>query len=129
NYSPEEIRDMMADIGDEIMQVHGIQDVIMQFGSTGAFGSTPPDTIGNFQLQLINYNNRVKAEEIFADIRERMGQFSGLDIQVLAAENGPPAGKDINVRVESTNYDDLVPVVSAIRAKLESMPNTVDIED
>ncbi|QDZ09706.1 efflux RND transporter permease subunit [Devosia ginsengisoli] len=129
NYSPEEIRDMMSEIGDEIMQVHGIQDVIMQFGSTGAFGTMPPDTIGNFQLQLVNYNNRVKAEEIFADIRERVAGFAGLDIQVLAAENGPPAGKDINLRVESTNYDDLVPVVAAIREHIESMPNTVDVED
>nr|WP_314261200.1 efflux RND transporter permease subunit [uncultured Devosia sp.] len=129
NYSPEEIRDMMAEIGDEVMQVHGIQDVIMQFGDTGAFGTMPPDTIGNFQLQLTNYNHRVKAEEIFADIRERVSHFAGLDVQVLAAENGPPAGKDINLRVESTNYDDLVPVVAAIRAHLESMENTVDIED
>ncbi|MHA6729923.1 efflux RND transporter permease subunit [Devosia sp. A369] len=129
NYSPEEIRDMLADIGDEIMQVQGIQDVIMQFGATGAFGTTPPDTIGNFQLQLVDYNNRVKAEEIFANIRERVAGFAGLDIQVLAAENGPPAGKDINLRVESTNYDDLVPTVTAIRQHLESMPNTVDIED
>ncbi|MDB5612444.1 MAG: efflux transporter permease subunit [Devosia sp.] len=129
NYSPEEVRDMMSDIGGQIMQVQGIQDVIMQFGSTGAFSTTPPDTIGNFQLQLVSYNNRVKAEKIFADIRERVKSFAGLDIQVLAAENGPPAGKSINVRVESTNYDDLVPVVAAIRQHLDEMPNTVDIED
>ena len=129
NYSPEEIRDMMSEIGDEIMQVQGIQDVIMQFGSTGAFGATPPDTIGNFQLQLVNYNNRVKAEEIFADIRERVDGFAGLDVQVLAAENGPPAGKDINLRVESTNYDDLVPVVTAIRDHLATWPEVVDLED
>ena len=129
NYSPEEIRDMMSDIGDEIMQVQGIQDVIMQFGSTGAFSTMPPDTIGNFQLQLVNYNNRVKAAEIFANIRERMKGFAGLDIQVLGAENGPPAGKDINLRVESTNYDDLVPVVTAIHDHLASWPEVVDLED
>ena len=129
NYSPEEIRDMMGDIGDEIMQVQGIQDVIMQFGSTGAFSTMPPDTIGNFQLQLVNYNNRVKAAEIFADIRERVKGFAGLDIQVLGAENGPPAGKDINLRVESTNYDDLVPVVTAIHDHLASWPEVVDLED
>ena len=129
NYSPEEIRDMMSDIGDEIMQVQGIQDVIMQFGSTGAFSTMPPDTIGNFQLQLVNYNNRVKAAEIFANIRERVKGFAGLDIQVLGAENGPPAGKDINLRVESTNYDDLVPVVTAIHDHLASWPEVVDLED
>ncbi len=129
NYSPEEVRDMMSKIGDEIMQVQGIQDVIMQFGSTGAFGSTPPDTIGNFQLQLVNYNNRVKADVIFAELRERVAGFAGLDIQVLAAENGPPAGKDINIRVESSSYDDLVPVVTAIRDHLASWPEVVDLED
>lgn len=129
NYSPEEIRDMLIEVEQELLQVQGIQDVIMQFGSTGAFGSTPPDTIGNFQLQLVNWNHRVPAEQIFADIRERVAGVAGLDVQVLAAENGPPAGKDINIRVESTNYDDLVPTVTAIRNHLASWPETVDLED
>jgi multidrug efflux pump len=129
NYSPEEIRDMMVEIESELLQVNGIQDVIMQFGSTGSFSTTPPDTIGNFQLQLMNWNHRVPASEIFADIRERVAGFAGLDIQLLAAESGPPAGKDINLRVESSNYDDLVPVVTAIRNELESWPEAVDIED
>ncbi|MCP8884184.1 efflux RND transporter permease subunit [Devosia sp. XJ19-1] len=129
NYSPEEIRDMLVEIESELIQVHGVQDVIMQFGSTGAFSTTPPDTIGNFQLQLTNWNHRVPATEIFAEIRERVAGFAGLDIQLLAAENGPPAGKDINMRVESTIYDDLVPVVTAIHEHLDSWPEVVDLED
>ncbi|HWJ87585.1 MAG TPA: efflux RND transporter permease subunit, partial [Pelagibacterium sp.] len=102
NYSPEEIRDMLIEVEDELVHVQGIQDIIMQFGSTGAMGTMPPDTVGNFQLQLIDYNNRVKAEQIFADIRARVANISGLQVQVLATESGPPAGKDINMRVEST---------------------------
>jgi len=129
NYSPEEVRNMLIEIEDELLQVNGIQDVIMQFGSTGAFSTMPPDTIGNFQLQLVNWNHRVPAEQIFSDIRSRVDGIAGLDIQVLAAENGPPAGKDINLRVESTNYDDLVPVVTAIRDQLASWPEVVDLED
>ncbi|SMQ61530.1 multidrug efflux pump [Devosia lucknowensis] len=129
NYSPEEIRDMLREIENELIQVQGVQDVIMQFGSTGSFSTTPPDTIGNFQLQLTNWNHRVPASQIFAEIRERVAGFAGLDIQVLAAENGPPAGKDINLRVDSTNYDDLVPVVTAIRNHIATWPEAVDIED
>ncbi|SDG33691.1 efflux RND transporter permease subunit [Pelagibacterium luteolum] len=130
NYSPEEVRDMLVEVEDELMQVVGIQDIIMQFGTTGAMGTMPPDTIGNFQLQLVNFNNRVRAEEIFTDIRERVADISGLQVQVLATESGPPAGKDINMRVESANYDDLVPTVTRIRAFLENeLPNTTDIED
>jgi len=129
NYSPEEVRDMLVEVQDQLLQVHGIKDVIMQFGSSGSFSSMPPDTIGNFQLQLADWNNRFSATQIFADIRERVSHISGLDVQVLAAENGPPAGKDINLRVESTNYDDLVPTVTAIRNELDSWPEVVDLED
>ncbi|MBF0678385.1 MAG: efflux RND transporter permease subunit [Devosia sp.] len=129
NFSPQEVRSMLIEVEQELLEVRGIQDVIMQFGTTGAFGTMPPDTIGNFQLQLVNWNNRVPAEEIFGDIRQRVSQFAGLDIQVIAAENGPPAGKDINLRVESSNYDDLVPTVTAIRDHLASWPEVVDLED
>lgn len=129
NYSPEEIRNMLIEVEDQLLQVNGIQDVIMQFGTTGAAGTMPPDTIGNFQLQLVNWNHRVKAEQIFADIRGRVEQIAGLDIQVMAVENGPPAGKDINLRVESNNYDELVPVVAAIRDHLATWPEVVDAED
>ena len=130
NYSPEEVRDMLIEVEDELMEVHGIQDIIMQFGTTGAMGTMPPDTIGNFQLQLVNYNNRVKAEEIFTDIRERVADISGLQVQVFGMESGPPAGKAINMRVESTNYDDLVPTVERVREFLETeLANTTDIED
>ena len=130
NYSPEEIRDMLIEVEDELVQVQGIQDIIMQFGETGAMGTMPPDTIGNFQLQLVNYNNRVKAEEIFTDIRTRVADISGLQVQVFGMESGPPAGKDINMRVESSNYEDLVPTVARVREFLETgLPNTADIED
>lgn len=130
NYSPQEIRDMMLEVEEQLLNVVGIQDIIMQFGTTGAMGTMPPDTVGNFQLQLVNYNNRVRAEEIFSDIRSRVDGISGLQVQVLAAENGPPAGKDINMRVESTHYEDLAPTVARIRSYLENeLPNTTDIED
>ncbi|GLQ55201.1 efflux RND transporter permease subunit [Devosia nitrariae] len=130
NYSPEQIRDMLVEVEDELLQVHGIKDVIMQFGASETSANAPPDTIGNFQLELMDYAYRVKADEIFADIRERVADISGLDIQVQAMENGPPAGKDINLRVESTNYDDLLPVVTALRDYVENdVENTVDVED
>ncbi|RDE08303.1 efflux RND transporter permease subunit [Pelagibacterium lacus] len=130
NYSPEEIRDMLVEVEDELMQVVGVQDIIMQFGTTGAMGTMPPDTVGNFQLQLVDYNNRVRANEIFADIRARVADISGLQVQVFGAESGPPAGKDINMRVEGTNYDDLAPVVARVVDYLENeLPNTSDIED
>ena len=129
NYSPQEVLGLLRQVEDQLLHVNGIRDVIMQFGTTGAMGSMPPDTIGNFQLQLIDYADRLPAEEIFADIRERVDDIAGLDIQVMALENGPPAGKDINLRVESNNYADLAPAIATLRDYVETIPYAVDIED
>jgi len=132
NYSPNEIRDLLVEVEQRIITVPGIQDEIMTFGGGNGFdtGSTPPDTIGKFQLQLMPYEDRVKAAEIFAEIREKTKDIPGLDGQIMAQENGPPAGKAINLRVETTNYDDLVPTVAKLRDYVEhELGDTVDVED
>src|SRR5690606_4653569 len=53
NYSPSEIRDLLVEVENDILNVHGVQDVIMTFGGGDGFmtGNSPPDTIGMFQLQ------------------------------------------------------------------------------
>lgn len=132
NYSPTEIRDMLVEVEQQILQVQGVQDVIMTFGGGDGFssGSTPPDTVGSFQLQLMPYNERLKAEQIFQNIRDRVASISGLDVQIVAQEEGPPAGKAINLRVESTVYDDLAPAVGKLRDYVENeLGGTIDVED
>jgi multidrug efflux pump len=132
NYSPTEIRDLLVEVENEILQVQGVQDVIMTFGGGDGFmsASTPPDTIGMFQLQLIGWNERVKAAEIFQNIRDRVADISGLEVQIRAQEEGPPAGKAINLRVESTVYEDLGPAVGKIRDYVENeLGDTIDVED
>ncbi|HTN60291.1 MAG TPA: efflux RND transporter permease subunit, partial [Devosia sp.] len=134
NYSPIQIRDFLVEVEDELLQVQGIQDVIMTFAggqsSGGLGGSTPADTIGSFNLQLQPYNERVKAEQIFQEIRTRVADISGLQVQIAAQENGPPAGKAINLRVESTVYDDLAPAVAKLRDFVQNdLGDTIDVED
>ncbi|WP_108395824.1 efflux RND transporter permease subunit [Devosia submarina] len=134
NYSPIEIRDLLAEVEQEILQVQGIQDVIMSFGGSGADGglssAAPPDTIGSFNLQLMPYNERVKAAEIFQNIRDRVADISGLEVQIAAQENGPPAGKAINLRVEGTVYNDIAPAVAKLRDYVENeLGDTIDVED
>jgi multidrug efflux pump len=133
NYSPVEIRDMLAEVEQEILQVPGIQDSIMTFAGSGGdmFSSGgPPDTIGQFNLQLLPWKDRVPAEEIFQDIRDRVADISGLEVQIAAQENGPPAGKAISMTVESTVYEDLAPAVAALRNYIETeIAGAIDIED
>ncbi|CAN7530864.1 efflux RND transporter permease subunit [Devosia sp. LjRoot16] len=133
NYSPVEIRDMLAEVETQILQVQGVQDSIMTFSGGGGDGFSsggPPDTIGQFNLQLQPWNERVKATEIFQNIRDRVKDISGLEVQIAAQENGPPAGKAINLTVESTVYSDLTPVVTKLRDYVENqLGDTIDVED
>ncbi len=51
-------------------------------------------------------------------------------MQIAAQENGPPAGKAINLSVESTVYADLAPVVGKLRDYVENeLGDTIDVED
>lgn len=133
NYSPNEIRDFLVEVEQRILTVPGIQDSVMSFGGGGGGfggGGGVPDTIGTFQLQLLPWNDRVKADVIFANIRKATADIPGLDIQIAKEENGPPAGKAINLRVESTTYGDLAPVVANLRNFVEhELGDTVDVED
>jgi multidrug efflux pump len=132
NYSPGEIRDLLVEVESKLLGVQGIQDSVMTFGGGGGGlgSSAPPDTIGQFQLQLMPWNDRVTADEIFNNIRVATGNIPGLEVQVAGQENGPPAGKAINLRVESTVYADLVPAVTKLRDFIENeMPEALDVED
>ena len=127
NYSPVEVRDLLLEVQDQVLQVPGIQDVILGFG--GGNGS-PPDTIGNLQLQLQPWSQRQSAEKIFTEIRERVKGISGLEVQIAAEEGGPPAGKAINLRVESSVLADLAPSVAKLRGFIENdLGGAIDIED
>lgn len=132
NYSPVEIRDYLREVESQVLQVEGIQDSVLNFGGGDGLtsGSTPPNTIGTLSLQLMPWEDRVPAAEIFEDIRERVADIPGLEIQISAQEDGPPAGKAINMRVDSSNYADLEPTVARLRSHLENdMEGMVDIED
>lgn len=132
NYSPIEIRNLLMEVENRILTVQGVQDSIMTFAGSGSASgsSSPPDTIGQFSLQLMPWNERVKAEKIFDEIRQKVKDISGLQIQIAAQENGPPAGKAINLTVESTSYEALTPFVTKLRNYIDNdLGNTIDVED
>ncbi len=127
NYSPTEIRDYLLEVQEEVLQVPGIQDTILSFG--GARNS-PPDTIGNLQLQLQPWEKRVEAEYIFSEIRERVSDIPGLEVQIAAEEKGPPAGKAINLRVTGPNYSNIISAVAKLRDYIENdLGDTIEAED
>lgn len=130
NYSPVEVRDLMVEVSSLVQPVGGIEDVMMNFGSEGAVAPVPSDTIGNLQLELKPFADRRMAADIFQEIRDVTSGVAGIGVELLGAENGPPTGKDISLRIEADTYEALNPTVTKVREYVEnSLGDTIDIED
>lgn len=138
NFSVREALDLVDDVEAIVLTVPGIDNVVMNATAGGGGGGgdmlggvqdKPADVIGELNIELADYCCRRKAEDIFAEIRERTAPLPGIKVEVRKIEGGPPTGKDVNLQITSTNYDDLVGAVARVRAHLDTMEGLQDHED
>ncbi len=138
NFSASEALDLVDDVEREVLQVAGIKNVVMAVttagGSTGGglLGGAqdkPADVIAELNIELADYCCRRKAEDIFAEIRERTAPLPGIKVETRKIEGGPPTGKDVRLQITSTSYEDLTAAVARVRAHVDEMEGLQDRED
>jgi multidrug efflux pump len=138
NMSGREIRDLAVEVEQQLLQVAGIDNMVMTATAPGGNGGNiidpglqdkPTDAIAIFQIELADYNKRRKAVEIFDEIRTRTASIAGIRVEVRKMEGGPPTGKDIRLQIKAPDYDMLVDVVGQVRNKFENTQDLQDIED
>ncbi|TYC63377.1 efflux RND transporter permease subunit [Rhodobacterales bacterium] len=138
NMSSAEARDLVVKVEDEIMQVPGIENVITNAyipgGSSGGpsvgdVQDKPADVMGEINIELADFCCRRVAKEIFADIRQATADIPGIKVETRKIEGGPPTGKDIQLEVRSTNYDEMVAAVARIRQHIDADEALIDQED
>ncbi len=139
NMSASEIRDLVGEVEAEVLQVEGIENVVMSATAPGGGGGglqvlggvqdKPADVVGELQIELADYCCRRKAVDIFEDIRQRTAGMAGIKVEVRKIEGGPPTGKDVRVEVKSTDYDTMVETVARIRDFVDTVELLADQED
>ncbi|MBL8708163.1 MAG: efflux RND transporter permease subunit [Rhodospirillaceae bacterium] len=87
------------------------------------------DVIGYVNLEFTDWQDRRRADAILADLGERSADLPGIHVETRKQEGGPGGGKPIHLEVASRDYALLAPTAQMLRAKLESMPGLVAIED
>jgi len=90
---------------------------------------TAEDVIGVIQLEFADWQLRRPAQVILDEIRTRSAALAGIYVEPKQQESGPPVGKPIQVQLSSRHPDLLDPAVEKVRAFVESLEGTTDVED
>ena len=87
------------------------------------------DVIGTITLEFGDWDKRRKVDIILDEIREKVAPIPGIQIELAEEEGGPSGGKPVHIQLTSPDFAALEQAAATIRAKLESMPNLVDVQD
>ncbi|MEM9223123.1 MAG: efflux RND transporter permease subunit [Pseudomonadota bacterium] len=138
NMSAQEALSLVREVEREVLAIDGVDNVVTSAFPSGSTapgggglneaGDAPADIIGQLQVELVEYCCRRKANEIFADIRDRTS-FAGIKTEVREIQGGPPTGKDIQLEITSDNYDNLLAAMGVARAHIETVEGLRDFED
>lgn len=88
-----------------------------------------PDVIGVLQFRFIDWDLRRPASQILADFRERTADIPGVVIEFRQQEDGPGAGKPIELKVSSTDSQAMENYVKELLSVMSGMSGLVDLED
>ena len=107
-------------------------DIKVFYSKSGDFErdfSLPKNTIGTIQLELADWKKRRKADVIFKDIKARVSDIEGVDIEILAQQDGPSQVKPITINFTSKDFDKVPKFVTKVRSAMEKMGGFKGIED
>jgi multidrug efflux pump len=140
NLSATEIRDIAIEVENEVLQVAGLDNVVMTATAPGGGGGgngidlnapqdKPADVVATMQIELTDYSHRRKAAQIFEEIRQRTAKLPGIKVEIRKLEGGPPSGKDIRLELKSGDYDLLAENVGRVREYFDTQTDLRDVED
>ena len=135
NLSLYESKKMIEEVESAVLNVSGIENIntkskIDSGGSPADQQDVPVDAIGQISIELLDFEKRRKAKEIFDEILEKTKDIAGINIEIRKVEGGPPTGKSIRLEVTSVNYETALQATKLIRNYFDNTLKDIrDIED
>lgn len=111
----------------EIRSIYGVTKA--DVGGRSGGQELAEDVIGVITLEFGDWDKRRKVDEILGEVREKTAPIPGIRIELTEEEGGPSGGKPIHLQLTSLDFAALEQAAAIVRAKLESMPNLVDVQD
>jgi multidrug efflux pump len=136
NMSPEAQDGLVRQVESRMMGLKGVESLYVRSGgfiSNGGPNSAPNDTIGRIQVEMQKYeqlkSQHLTGRKISEEIRSRVSDIPGLQVEVRLPENGPPTGKAIQVQLQSHDPVALDRAANLVDAKLAADPQLIELED
>ncbi len=130
NLSIFEQDDLVRSVEKAIEGIEGIKSVFTNTGGQGAFGrEQAEDVVGTVGLVFNNWRDRPPVREIVAKVRARTANLPGIIVEPVLNEDGPSAGKDVQIEISSDFPQLITPAIVRLREHMESMAGLIDVED
>lgn len=127
DYSIAEKQRLTQQVEAHLLTLEGVDNVFTRVADR--FDNNSAGTIGVLQLELADWDKRRPADEIIAEMRERVAGIVGLDIKIEKAEEGPAAGKPIALQVLVEKPELISESTDLVLARMEKLGGFVDVVD
>lgn len=112
---------IMRDIEQRILPIEDIESLYTRTGGN--------DKVGNFTINLRNWQFRRPAVEVVADVEQRVADLAGVEVEIRQNNPGPSSGKDLVLELSSRFPAELDEAVRTVRKALEESGSFTNIED
>ena len=108
NYSPIEKDEILKKVEDKIIENQYIRNLYSRSGTIkGQKRSESEDIIGSIKIELINWKNRPKANQILNDLKIQTKNFPGIYIEFIEKKDGPPKDRDVEIKIVNAKLKNL----------------------
>lgn len=127
NLSNDEKLALVRDVESRLWGHPAIESIATYAGTltNNAFGSqdVPADRIGQLQMEITDVGTRLPWAELKPEFEKIIAGIPGIITEVRELEGGPPTGKDIRLRVTSSNRQEMTEVARKVRAHMRDSAN------
>ncbi len=133
NLSIFEQDNIMKEVELAIFDVTGIETFYTRIGKSEGSGSggggRAEDVIGVIQIELLDWQERPKAQELLDIITNKTKHIAGIVVEARKEKKGPQTGKDIQLQIRSRSPPILDDAINRILDKINNTAGFVDVED
>ena len=92
-------------------------------------GDSSGELVGSMRINLKDWQYRRTADEIIADIQQRIKDIAGVEIELKKDQAGPPTGKDLQIEIGSRFPHLLQAAADKLHHALQEKDYFINIED